>query len=1187
MNGSVTVNLIALPVTFTVTGGGSQCVGGDGLAVGLSGSQIAVNYQLYLNGVATGNILGGTGMALNFGLQTQSGTYTVVATDMINGCVLQMAGSATVTINALPVVSWTGNLSALCIDASPITLSGGLPAGGTYSGPGVYGTTFNPALAGAGTHTLTYSYTDLTTGCTNSAINMIVVNPLPNVTFAGKLETQCSSSTALLLLTGSPAGGTYSGAGVSGNIFNASVAGLGVHVITYTYTDPLTGCTNFATNEVTVVPGPTVTWTAQLLDQCANATNYILPSGTPTGGVFSGPGVTGNVFNASLVGPGTYTLTYSFTYTTNGCSGSTSNTIVVNPLPTLTWNNVLTNQCITSTSYTLTGGSPAGGTYSGNGVVGNNFNASAAGLGLHTLAYTYTDANGCTNTIFNTITVYNLPVVSFGPLSAVCVSNAAFPLTTGSPAGGTYSGPGVSAGNFNPSVAGVGTHTLTYTYGNANGCINSASTTITVYSLPSANFGPVAPVCVNAAAFALTTGTPAGGVYSGPGVSGGFFNPAIAGVGNHTLTYTVTNANNCTSTATTVVTVNSLPTVTWTNALDAQCVSSTTYALTGGLPAGGTYSGPGVNGTNFNAALVGALLGTGTYTLTYTYTNSNGCTASATNTIVVNPLPIVAWTGTLADQCASATTYTLTGGIPAGGTYSGPGVTGTNFNASLVGPGTYTLVYTYTNPTTGCSNFTTKNITVMQPIGVYWTNALPSPCQDETSVVLTGATPSGGTYSGPGVSGGVFNPSLVGPGSYTLTYTYTDADGCSGTATNNITVNALPNVTWTNTLTTQCADNSFYLLSGGSPAGGTYSGPGVFGNNFNAANVGAGTYTLTYTFTSTDGCTSSATNTITVSELPVVTLGPDQNICFGTSTTITATATPGVTYMWSTSASTPSITVVVGDTTTYTVTVTNAFGCTATDEIVVNMLPLPDAQAHAFPKTICQFESSNISATGGSGPNPYLWSTGQTSASFVSNNNQDTTVFFVTVTNIYGCTSVANIKLNVNPVPVVQLNGGVAQLNACNYTIATLLPGPGPYDTYLWNTGEQSPNLVVQTDLLGASTFNTFSVTVTLNGCQAKDDIILFVDPCGGIPEVGTQELIEIYPNPTEGMITVNLENIGEGTILDIYNNLGQKLHHEKLSNNNQSRFTKTFDLSAYPVGIYYLRFADADKVYSRKLIVR
>ncbi|MEP7166033.1 MAG: hypothetical protein ABI741_15125, partial [Ferruginibacter sp.] len=89
----------------------------------------------------------------------------------------------------------------------------------------------------------------------------------------------------------------------------------------------------------------------------------------------------------------------------NGCVNSATNTIEVYALPVVTWTNLLTTQCETSTTYTLTGGNPAGGVYSGPGVTGTNFNASVAGVGVHTLTYTYTDLNSCVNSATQNITV--------------------------------------------------------------------------------------------------------------------------------------------------------------------------------------------------------------------------------------------------------------------------------------------------------------------------------------------------------------------------------------------------------------------------------------------------------------------------------------------------------------------------------------------------------------------------------------------------------------------------------------------------------------------------------------------------------------------------------------------------------------------------------------------------------------
>ncbi|MCX6271517.1 MAG: hypothetical protein NTU44_09910, partial [Bacteroidetes bacterium] len=92
---------------------------------------------------------------------------------------------------------------------------------------------------------------------------------------------------------------------------------------------------------------------------------------------------------------------------------SAYSSITVNPLPTVTFTGTLTPQCVSNALYTLTGGNPSGGSYSGPGVLGNNFNASSAGTGIHTLTYTYLDGNSCSASATNTITVYPLPAVTF------------------------------------------------------------------------------------------------------------------------------------------------------------------------------------------------------------------------------------------------------------------------------------------------------------------------------------------------------------------------------------------------------------------------------------------------------------------------------------------------------------------------------------------------------------------------------------------------------------------------------------------------------------------------------------------------------------------------------------------------------------------------------------------------------
>ena len=172
-----------------------------------------------------------------------------------------------------------------------------------------------------------------------------------------------------------------------------------------------------------------------------------------------------------------------------------------------------------------------------------------------------------------------LPVLTFTALAdlmyrcRMCKQH----LEEATPAGGVYSGPGVTDnGNgtdydFDPAAAGVGIHTITYTYTDGNGCTAFDTDDVEVFALPVVTFTAPADLCIDAGVQATLGGaTPAGGIYSGPGVTDNGngtdydFDPASAGVGSHTITYTFTDGNGCTSSANDDVEVFALPTVTFT-----------------------------------------------------------------------------------------------------------------------------------------------------------------------------------------------------------------------------------------------------------------------------------------------------------------------------------------------------------------------------------------------------------------------------------------------------------------------------------------------------------------------------------------------------------------------------------------------------------------------------------------------
>lgn len=250
--------------------------------------------------------------------------------------------------------------------------------------------------------------------------------------------------------------------------------------------------------------------------------------------------------------------------------------------------------------------------------------------------YTVTVTSGaCVSTDQVGVTVYALPAVNAGTYAAVCVSGSAVTLS-GTPSGGTFSGPGVTGNSFNPSTAGTGTKTITYSYTDSHGCSNSATTSIVVNALPVVSAGTYSPVCVNVPSVTLS-GSPSGGTFSGPGVTGNSFNPSTAGAGSRTVTYTYNNGQ-CSNTANATIVVNALPDV---NAgLDGQldCSTPTTTLHGSSSTPGAAFSWTASNGGSISANANSSsptINAHGTFTLTVT--SPAGCSASDVAQVIFDP----------------------------------------------------------------------------------------------------------------------------------------------------------------------------------------------------------------------------------------------------------------------------------------------------------------------------------------------------------------------------------------------------------------------------------------------------------------------------------------------------------------------------------------------------------------------
>ncbi len=828
MSGTATVVITPLPSGYSVTGGGNYCSGGTGLHVGLSSSDIGINYQLFRGGTTmVGSPLPGTSAPLDFGIFTTTGIYTVVATNATMGCVNNMIGSATIATNVLPFVYSVTGGGGYCTGGTGVTvgLSGSqtginyqLYLGGVATGSSIAGTGSSLSFGlqtTAGTYTIVA--TDAVTGCTSnmSGSAVVAVNPLPTVFTMTGGGVYCAGGTGVSIgLNGSAVGVNYqlyrgvtpvtlvAGTGVALS-FGSAFTTVGSY--TAAAINATTGCTINMTGSASVStnPLPLVFSVTGGGGYCAGGT------GVHVGVSASEVGISYQLFiGATLVDaatgsggpidfglettPGVYTVVAVNTVT--GCTSTMtgSATVTINALPTI---------------YNVTGG----GTYC------------SGGTGVHI------GLNG-TNTGIN-YQLYN----GF--------------TTSGSAIAGTGAGIDFGFRTAAGSYTVIATNTTT-------GCtsIQNGSASITINPLPSLfTVTGGGGYCAGGAGTHIGLGGTNTGIsyqlYLGAALSGS----PVAGTGfaidfgfrTSAGTYSVVATNTatgCTVTmpTTVTVTVNPLPTA---------------YLVSGGgnYCAGGTGSAVGLNssttGVNYQLylgiAAVGApVAGTGssisfgpqTTAGIYTVIGTNastGCTNNMSGSVTVGILPLPA-----------VFTVTGGGGLCAGGTgvhvglnASTPGVTYQLYNGTLAmgAPmagtgamldfGVYTMAGSYnvrgTNDLTGCSNAMAGSVTIT-------VNSLP------TAYVLTG----GGNY-------------------------------CFGTTGVHIGLN------------NSDIGTNYQLMLGASPVGAPTLGTGApldFG-----LQTAVGTYTIIATNTAT-GCTNvmGGSTNVNVSPLPVLhTVTGGGNFCPG------------------------------------------------------------------------------------------------------------------------------------------------------------------------------------------------------------------------------------------------------------------------------------------------------------------
>ncbi|HLP94241.1 MAG TPA: choice-of-anchor V domain-containing protein [Saprospiraceae bacterium] len=809
---------------------------------------------------------------------------------------------------------------------------------------------------------------------------------------------------------------------------------------------------------------------------------------------------------ASNLAAGTYTVTVTGA---NGSGTATASiTLTQPPVLNLSVSVAGTVTCNTTATATAsaTGGTP-----------GYTFNWSNGQSGdvvifdeIGTYSVTTTDNNGCTKATTVNITGNVTPPMAFAdaPSAINCFSPQVQLSGAGSSTGSAFSyqwtttdGNIVSgATSLNPTVNKCGTYLLTVT-NTTNGCTATASASPEcLVSPPDASASGGTITCSNPT-IRLTGNSNTPGVnytWSGPGISpSNQFeqNPEVNAPGIYTLT--VTNPENgCTKTAVATVGFDiTPPTANGSVSGTLTClVTSVSLNLTTNVP-NATFEWTGPNGFSSNIPNPGVSVG-GNYFGVVT-NPANGCEGFDTVTVVSNTTPPGVSAFVSGQITCLVDSVTLSGSSPAAPnvTYSW---TGNNFqansqNAVTYNPGAYTLVVTGT--ANGCTSSAVVNVVENTTIP---TDSIVPPANlncNNASVQLN-ATPSSqgpnfkylwtAKEGGHIVSGDTtLTPVVDSVGKYFLRITNID-NGC--TSLDSVKVKLSPPVTASVSSIQQV---SCFNGGNGTATVAGAGGNGVFTYAWNtgdstatAANLVAGTYFVSVT----DGESCFTTLSVSITQ-------PDQLLANASATGETAlgandgtaTANPSggtaaYTYLWSTGATTQTITNLGPG--PITVSVTDANGCVSVETVTVNAFGCNLSGSISATPVSCQGSNDGLAAvslTGATNPVTYNWSNGATTQSV---NNLAPGTYTASVVDGGGCPAVFSV--NITEPPALSVNAtatGVTAIGATDGTATANPTGGTAGYQYQWSTGSSAASI-------SGLAPGTYTVSVTdANGCTAQQSV--------------------------------------------------------------------------------------------------
>ena len=1035
------------------------------------------------------------------------GTYSVTYTTS-GAC--SNSSSVSVTINTLDDASFSYSAASYCVNGSDPTPTVTGVTGGSFSlTPGLSINFITGAIdvsaSTPGTYTVTY-----TTGgaCSNSSSVTVTINALDDASFNYSASSYCSNDADPTPTITGLTGGTFSStAGLSINAstgaIDVSASTPGTYSVTYTTSG---ACSNSSSATVTINALDDASFNYSASSYCSNDAD---PTPTITGvagGSFSlTPGLSINfitgAIDVSASTPGTYTVTYT---TSGACSNSSSATLTINALDDASFSYGAASYCISGVDPTPTITGSTGGTFSS--TAGLSINASTGEIDLSastpgTYSVTYTTSGACPNSSSVSVTINTLDDASFSYSAAsYCVNGSDPTPTVTGVTGGSFSlTPGLSinfiTGAIDVSASTPGTYTVTYTTGGA--CSNSSSVTVTINALDDASFNySASSYCSNdadptPAITGLTGGTFSSTAGLSINTSTGAIDVSASTPGTYSVTYTTSGA--CSNSSSVTVTINALDDASFGYSVASYCVNDADPTPTVTGLTGGTFSSTAGLSINASTGEIDLSASTpGTYSVAYT--TSGVCSNSSSVTVTINALDDASFSYSAASYCVNGSDPTPTVTGVTGGSFSlTPGLS-INFitgaiDVSASTPGTYTVTYT-----TGgaCSNSSSVTVTINALDDASFNYSASSYCSNDADPTPTITGLTGGTFSSTAglsinASTGAIDVSASTSGTYTVTYTTSGT--CSNTSSTTVTINALP------TQPTISASGSTSFCPGGSVTlTSSESSGNVWSTTETTSSINvttSGAYSVT--FTDVNGC-SATSNPITVNvyanpAVPTISSSGPTTFCSGGS--VDLTSSQPISNVWSTTAT--SQTVTVNSTGSYTVTYTNSDGCSATSlpvNVVVNANPSAPTITPSGSTTFCDGGSVDLVSSELSGN---VWSTTETSQTITATSGG---AYSVTYTDANGCSATSAITLltvNANPpAPSITPSGSTT---FCDGGTVDLISSEVSGNT--WSTTEV-------TQLISVNTSGSYTVSYTdANGCSSiSAPILVTVNSLPSVPVI-------------------------------------------------------------------------------------